>query len=164
MTGKDITLEDYTAENGSIFFDVLTDEALMALYLFAEESDPEIVIPEGIYYIDDTENYYTVKSSDGSISTYPSFYATHNGLGFTSMYFFVSGTVEVKKKEGKLYMEINALNSYNVPAHIIYDGSLMTDVENIEANVRKVEKRLLNGQLMIMRNGKTYNMLGAQVK
>ena len=164
LTGKDITLEDYTAENGSIFFDVLTDEALMALYLFAEESDPEIVIPEGIYYIDDTENYYTVKSSDGSISTYPSFYATHNGLGFTSMYFFVSGTVEVKKKEGKLYMEINALNSYDVPAHIIYDGSLMTDVENIEANVRKVEKRLLNGQLMIMRNGKTYNMLGAQVK
>ena len=165
VTGNDITLEDYTEEKGSIFFDVMTDKELMALYFYAEESDPDIVIPEGTYYIDETQDYYTVNASDGTISTYPSFYATHNGFGFTSMYFFVSGTVEVSKKQGKLYMEINAQNSYGVPAHIIYDGSLTTDVENVSAEHSvSSQKKMVNGQLMIIRNGKTYNAQGACIE
>lgn len=164
LTGNDITLEDKTAENGSIFFDVMTDNALMALYFYAEEADPEIVIPEGTYYIDDTQDYFTVNASDGSISTYPSFYATHNGKDFTSMYFFVSGTVEVKNKNGKLYMEINARNSYNVPAHIIYDGSATTGLMDTKIPIPDTRKTIQNGQLFILRNGKTYNMVGQAVK
>ena len=165
VTGNDITLEDDTKDNGSIFFDVLTDKELLALYFFVEESDPDIVIPEGTYYIDDTQNYWTVNASDGTIDTYPSFYATHNGIDFTSMYFFVSGIIEVKNKNGKLYMEINALNSYDVPAHIIYDGSVTTDVENIiNADTIVSEKRLINDQLIIIRNGNKYNIMGALIK
>ena len=99
ITGNDITLEDMTAENGTIFFDVMTDNALMALYFYAEAADPEIVIPEGTYYIDDSQDYFSVNASDGSIGTYPTFYATHNGMDFTSMYFFVNGTVDVRKKQ-----------------------------------------------------------------
>lgn len=163
VTGNDITLEDYTEENGSIFFDVMTDKELMALYFYAEKSDPEIVIPEGTYYIDESQDYYTVNASDGTISTYPSFYATRNGMDFTSMYFFVSGTVEVSKKNGKLYMEINARNSYNIPAHIIYDGST-TDIADIQMEgVVNSQKRIVDGQLLIIRNGKTYNVMGTQV-
>lgn len=165
VTGNDITLEDDTKDNGSIFFDVLTDKELLALYFFVEESDPDIVIPEGTYYIDDTQNYWTVNASDGTIGTYPSFYATHNGIDFTSMYFFVSGTIEVKNKNGKLYMEINALNSYDVPAHIVYDGSVTTNVENIiNADTIVSEKRLINDQLIIIRNGNKYNIMGALIK
>ena len=164
LTGNDITLEDKTAENGSIFFDVMTDNALMALYFYAEAADPDIVIPEGIYYIDDSEDYFSVNASDGSISTYPSFYATHNGKDFTSMYFFVSGTVEVKNKNGKLYMEINARNSYNVPAHIIYDGSATTGLMDTQIPIPDTRKTIQNGQLFILRNGKTYNMVGQAVK
>ena len=85
VTGTDVTLEDLTEENGSIFFDVMNDSVLMALYFYAETSDPEIVIPEGIYTIDYSEDYYTVNASDGSIGTYPTFFATHNGMAFTSM-------------------------------------------------------------------------------
>lgn len=166
VTGDDITLEDYTEENGSIFFDVMTDKELLALYFYAEKSDPDIVIPEGIYQINDEQDYNTVNASNGNISTYPSFYATHNGNGsnFTSMYFFVSGTVEVSKKEGKLYLEINALNSYNVPAHIIYDGST-TGIEGIRTqNAVNSLKRIIDGQLIIIRNGKRYNAQGACIK
>ena len=162
VTGTDITLEDFTEENGSIFFDVMTDSVLMALYFYAEKSDPEIVIPEGIYTIDYSEDYYSVNASDGSIGTYPTFFATHNGMVFTSMYFFVSGTVEVKNKQGKLYMEINAFNSYNVPAHIIYDESLATSVEEVVLS-DKAQKQLKNGQLLILRNGESYNVLGAKL-
>lgn len=164
VTGDDITLEDYTEENGSIFFDVMTDKELLALYFYAEKSDPDIVIPEGIYQINDEQDYNTVNASNGNISTYPSFYATHNGNNFTSMYFFVSGTVEVSKKEGKLYLEINALNSYNVPAHIIYDGST-TGIEDIcTQNAVNSLKRIIDGQLIIIRNGKRYNAQGACIK
>lgn len=165
ITGDDITLEDNTATNGSIFFDVMTDKELLALYFYAEEADPEIVIPEGIYYIDNSQDYYTVNASDGSIGTYPSFFATHNGMGFTSMYFLVSGTVEVKNKQGKLYMEINATNSYNVPAHIIYDASLTSDVDNIDSYQRDADnhKRIIDGQLFIFRNDAVYNAIGTRV-
>ena len=164
ITGDDITLEDMTAENGTIFFDVMTNNALMALYFYVEEADPEIVIPEGTYYIDDTQDYFTVNASDGSIGTYPTFYATHNGMDFTSMYFFVSGTVEVVNKQGKLYMEINARNSYNVPAHIIYDGSVTTGMLDTRVPTPDTQKVLRDGQLLIIRNGNALNLLGARVQ
>ena len=62
-------------------------------------------------------------------------------------------------------MEINALNSYDVPAHIIYDGSVTTDVENIiNADTIVSEKRLINDQLIIIRNGNKYNIMGALIK
>ena len=164
ITGDDITLEDMIAENGTIFFDVMTNNALMALYFYVEEADPEIVIPEGTYYIDDTQDYFTVNASDGSIGTYPTFYATHNGMDFTSMYFFVSGTVEVINKQGKLYMEINARNSYNVPAHIIYDGSVTTGLLDTQIPTPNTQKVLRNGQLLIIRNGNAFNLMGTRVQ
>ena len=164
ITGDDITLEDMTAENGTIFFDVMTNNTLMALYFYVEEADPEIVIPEGTYYIDDTQDYFTVNASDGSIGTYPTFYATHNGMDFTSMYFFVSGTVEVVNKQGKLYMEINARNSYNVPAHIIYDGSVTTGILDTQIPTPNTQKVLRDGQLLIIRNGNAFNLMGARVQ
>ena len=164
ITGDDITLEDMTAENGTIFFDVMTDNALMALYFYAEAADSEIVIPEGTYYIDESQDYFTVNASDGSIGTYPTFYATHNGMDFTSMYFFVSGTVEVVNKQGKLYMEINARNSYNVPAHIIYDASITTGMLDTRVPTPDTQKVLRDGQLLIIRNGNAFNILGARVQ
>ena len=164
ITGDDITLEDMTAENGTIFFDVMTNNTLMALYFYAEAADPEIVIPEGTYYIDDSQDYFSVNASDGSIGTYPTFYATHNGMDFTSMYFFVSGTVEVINKQGKLYMEINARNSYNVPAHIIYDGSVATGILDTQIPTHDTQKVLRDGQLLIIRNGHAFNLMGARVQ
>lgn len=164
ITGNDITLEDNTAENGTIFFDVLTNNELMALYFYAEEADPEIVIPEGTYYIDNSEDYFSVKASDGSIGMYPTFYATHDGGNFTSMYFFVSGTVDVQNKQGKLYMEINARNSYNVPAHIVYDGSATTGLSDTHISTSDTQKVLRDGQLLIIRNGNAFNLMGARVQ
>ena len=165
ITSNDTTLEDNTAKNGSIFFDVRTDNELLALYFYAETADPDIVIPEGTYYIDESEDYFSVNASDGSIDTYPSCYLTDDGSTFTSMYFFVSGTVEVKKKQGKLYMEINALNSYNVPAHIIYDATGATKLDNIkEKHIVETEKIMVDGQLFIIHGDKTFNTIGLRVK
>jgi hypothetical protein len=80
------------------------------------------------------------------------------------LYFIVGGTVEVENRDGKLYIEVNAVNSYNVPIHIVFDGTKQTTaVENITTE-KGATKRIENGQLLINRNGNTYNVLGAQIQ
>ena len=61
-------------------------------------------------------------------------------------------------------IEVNAVNSYGVPMHIVYDATPTTGIENVGVATFDVEKKIDNGQLLIIRNGKVYNALGAQVK
>ena len=159
--GKEgVTIEDNTAEDATIMFELFTDSELMALWFIAEEADDEIIIPEGIYPIDDSDDYGSVIPSDGSLGK--SFYATHDGEYFTSLYFLVSGTVEVRNNNGHLYMEINALNTYDIPVHIIYDeAGGQTAVENATVDAIGTKKILQDGHLLIHRNGSTYNILGS---
>ena len=57
----------------------------------------------------------------------------------------------------------NAVNSYNVPIHIIYDGT-STDVEHVGIETEATKKIIKDGQLYIIRNGKEYNVLGTNMK
>jgi hypothetical protein len=47
--------------------------------------------------------------------------------------------------------------------HIVYDAA-GTGVENTDVNVEGIKKQLLDGRLVIIRDGKVYNAHGAQVK
>ena len=78
----------------------------------------------------------------------------------------VGGTVNVENVDGKLKVEVNAVNSYDVPIHIVYDASANTTaIENIQTEgVVDVQKKVVDGQLLIIRNGKAYNAVGVQVK
>jgi hypothetical protein len=58
---------------------------------------------------------------------------------------------------------VNAVNSYGVEVHIVFDGTA-TSLENINVNVEGLRKQIIDGQLVIIRNGKAYNAQGAQVK
>ena len=69
-----------------------------------------------------------------------------------------------KNELGTLSFEINAANSCGIPVYILYDPSNMTDVENTNATIKDVRKHIINGQLLIQRDGKTYNVMGVQVK
>ena len=71
--------------------------------------------------------------------------------------------MSVSKKNGKLYFEVNAVNSYDVSVHIIYEAST-TAVENISKEQINNQKKIVDGQLMIIRNGKTYNAFGTRVE
>jgi hypothetical protein len=95
----------------------------------------------------------------------PSLYATCNAEGYLKlpMWFMVDGSVTVEKVDGKMKMEINAVNSYNQSIHITYDGT-GTGVENINVNIEGIRKQIVDGQLVVIRDGKAYNALGAQVK
>jgi hypothetical protein len=71
--------------------------------------------------------------------------------------------MKISKKNGKLAFELDALNSYDVPVHIVYEASSPTVVDNLSTEQVDSHKKIVNGQLMIMRNGKAYNAQGAQV-
>jgi PHP family Zn ribbon phosphoesterase len=79
------------------------------------------------------------------------------------LWLLVDGTVEVTKTEdGKPYLEVNAVNSYGVEVHIVYDGTT-TSLEDIDRPTDNTCKVLRNGQLLIIREGKTYNMVGTEM-
>ena len=146
-----------------ILLEIMTDSDLMALWFYVDHIDEEIIIPEGEYTIDQSDDFWSVIAGDGSLGK--TFYATHDGEYFTSLYFLIDGTVVISKKDGKLHFEMNALNSYDVPVHIVYAPS-SSNIENSIIDKRKTtsRKELKNSQLMIYHDGKTYNAMGALVE
>lgn len=164
-----VTIEAY--DDGSSYFEVMAADGsdICALYFIAEDYDQEITLMPGTYEISDSQDYMTVLASVGVLgsSIYPSFYGfmSEDGKGIvTPLYFLVGGTVEVENRNGKPYIEVNAVNSYDVPVHIVYDPS-GTGLEDVEVeNVVGTQKIVKDGQIYIIRNGKAYNAIGAQVK
>lgn len=145
-----------------VLLEIMTDRDLLAMWFYVEQIDNEIIIPEGVYPIDYSDDYGSVLAADGSLGR--TFYATHDGEYFTSLYFLVDGTVTISKKNGKLSFEVQALNSYDVPVHIIYESSATSAVENITTEQTNSQKKMINGQMMIIRNGKKYNVLGSSIE
>ena len=166
----ELIINDYTEDYGLVSLQI-KDEVegdFTALYFVLYEPDAKTIIPVGTYEINSTWMDGTVLASTGMEwdgSVIPSYYAGYvDGWLVEPYYFFQTGTVEVTKDtEGKLSFEINALNSCNIPVHIVYDATA-SSVENIDVNVAGVKKQILDGQLVIIRDGKAYNAIGAQVK
>lgn len=169
-TEDNVTIDDQTAENGYIYLALTAadNSDMAAFFFFVEEADPEIIIPEGIYPIDASEEYGTVMANPGvqGDGVWPSFYAQlfDGGLA-VPLWLLVGGTVEVAKDDaGNPHLEVNAYNSYGVPVHIVYNGA-GTDVENIkDPAASNCQKRMVNGQLIIIRNGETFNAVGARIE
>lgn len=144
-------------EEDKIRLEIQTNSELMTLWFYVEYVDDEIVIPEGEYTIDGSNDYWSVIQGDGSLGK--SFYSTHDGEYFTSLYFLVAGTVKVSNKEGKLHFEMHAVNSYDVPVHVIYNPC-ETGLHDIDIDVADVKKMIINDQLVIIRTGKSFNVMG----
>lgn len=166
----EVIINDYSADYGLISVQIIDSVVgdITALYFCYMESDPETIIPEGTHEINSTWFDGTVLAStgmewDGTVM--PSYYARYaDGWVAEPFYFFQTGTVEVTKSaNNKLSFEINAVNSCNIPVHIVYDATA-SSIENIDVNVVGVKKQILDGQLVIIRDGKAYNAIGAQVK
>ena len=173
FTAQDeVKILDLIEDQGAIYFSVQSREYWDAFdfYLIVEEADAETVLPVGEYEISSSGDYNTVLAGQGidfywGVAT-PGLYAhmSEDGYLLDPMYFFVEGNVVVSKNDnGSLRVEVNALNSYDVPVHVVYDASA-TAVENINVNVEGIRKQIIDGQLVIIREGKAYNAQGAQVK
>jgi len=174
-----IYIDDYVESDNMLFFSILaadyTSEA--SLCFIIDHKDDQIIIPEGVYSIDNLTTpatLGTVVASRGlSSSGYPlqSYYAELEVIGNELWYvegrgfFLVDGTVTVQNVDGKLKMDVDAVNSYDLPVKLHYfaDG---TGVENIKDNkpATSAKKHIENGQLLIKHNGVTYDVTGARVK
>ena len=166
---------DYVESHNQLYFDIFAPDYsnVTAMLFFVDHVDSDITIPEGVYPINSSKALGTVYASPGMavgggpIQSYFSYtYVEGEYLYFVEDggLFLVDGTVTVKKNNGKLSFEVDAVNSYDVPVKLYYnvDG---TAVENITTDpTNNVVKRLVNGQLLIIRNGETYNATGALVK
>lgn len=159
---------DWTADYGLILVELKSATDMVQMYFVAEQSDADIIIPEGTYEINSSWEYGSVVASTGvdyEGKVQPSYYGMTDAEGYlmTPLYFFVEGTVEVSKTPaGQLRFEVNAINSYEVPIHIVYDPS-GTAVEDINASTLGAKKAIQNGQLIIIRNGETFNAVGAKL-
>ena len=166
----EVVVNDRIADYGLVYLQI-TDYVVgdvTAVYFVLGEVDAETVIPEGTYEINSTWFDGTVLASTGMEwdgSVIPSYYARYvDGWVAEPFYFFQTGTVVVAKDaEGQLAFEINAVNSCGVPVHIVY-GTISDGVENINVHVEGVQKQIIDGQLYIIRDGKAFNVMGAQVK
>ena len=168
-TDDRVQIDDRIASDGFVYLCITAaDNTDQTAYIFyVEEGDPEIIIPVGVYPIDNSEDYGTVMANPGVLgAVYPSFYAelADNGDLATPLWLLVEGTVEVSKNSaGNVYLEVNARNSYNVPVHIVYDGA-GTGITNIPSPQTHTTKYIHNGQLIIKRNNINYNAQGAMIK
>ena len=164
---------DYVAQYGELYVELMAGDNsdYTQLLFYVEEEAEGTVIPVGTYTIDDSADYGTVSASTGYNSNYgpiPSFYSTiveqDGKLYYDDLYFMVGGTVKVENVEGKLKLTVDAVNSYDVSVKISYVATASTGVENINVNVEGIRKQIVDGQFVIIRDGKAYNAQGAQVK
>ena len=169
-TAEDALYIEHDAEYGMAYVEVVAADGtnMVAMYVFFEEADADVVIPAGTYEVNDSEDYGSVYASPGvsGSSVYPSFYAnlTEDGYLVDPLWFLVAGSVTFDKTEsGALKFEVNALNSYNQPIHIVYEGA-GNGLENVDVEIQGMRKQIVDGQLVIIRDGKAYNAMGAQVK
>ena len=145
-----------TASDGSDF---------TSLIFFVGKTDPVTTIPEGVYPINDSEKDNTVLASQGVVGAQvsPSFYGHLTGKKVTSpVFFLVSGTITVLNKDGQLYMEINARNSYDRPVHIVYTQS-DTAVDEVSTTFTP-RKIIENGQLFILRGNERFTVSGTKIQ
>lgn len=163
----DVVIEDHTQRDGYIIFQATAHDQsdMLVLYFFANQVDSEVIIPQGVYPINHSLMAGTVLSSTGANegnTVSPSLYASLTDGYLDALYFLVDGTVKVEKVDGKLRLEVEAVNSYDVPVHIVYDAQ-STDVEDIVQTQTNTNKVLRDGRLIINHGGKEYSILGVEI-
>lgn len=166
-----VIIENQIDPNGYIYLSITAADMsdMCAFFFFVEEADDDIVIPVGTYPINLTEEYGTVQANPGvqGNGVFPSFYAQmlEDGSLIVPLWLLVGGTVDVTKdEEGNAHLEVNAVNSYGVPVHIVYDGTpVNTAVENTQSPMTCSQKLLRNGHLIIKNAGAEYNAQGMKL-
>ena len=164
----------YFAEHDEVFLQVKGNEIpcpFLQIGFFLDEIDAIGFLPEGDYPIDYTYQHGTVEASPGILNyfAFPSVfgYLDNEGNYILPFWFFFSGNVSIQHTANGIRMEVNALNSYDLPIHLVYEGMPVMDAIE-EANAEKnspAKKYLQNGELRIRRaDGTIFTVLGQEIK
>ena len=161
---------EYVAQYGELYLSITAADGsdMVSVAFSVEALDPVTTIPAGTYPITNTGATGTAFASTGVVdgSIYPSFYGqlAANGGIVPPCYFMVGGNIVVENVDGHLKMTIDALNSYDVPAHIVYEASATAVEDVIMDSNNNATKHIENNQLFIIKDGVKYNVLGSVVK
>ncbi|MBQ3633981.1 MAG: hypothetical protein II952_06765 [Paludibacteraceae bacterium] len=151
-------------EWGSLYVQGLDGDFYVLLDVTLPEGAQELLAGE--YNIDDTYGFQTVHSGLYNADygrIVPSLAATlveENGqLYYDKIWWIVEGTVTVDSNKN---ITVDALNSlgHSIKINLLAGGQ---GIDNAEANA-PATKRLVNGQLLIEKNGNRYNALGSLIK
>ena len=169
-----VNVTDWRPEGYRIveLFMVDADESIAAdFYFILDENvpaDSDITLPAGVYPINASWASGTTLACsgilpDGPAPSYVCFVDAEGYLDPNGLYCLVDGTVTIEKVNGKMKVEVDAVNSYDISVKLHYNPAAST-VEDITTGNTDISKRIINGQLLIIRNGETYNANGALVK
>lgn len=164
----------YFAEHDEVFLQVKGNEIpcpFLQIGFFLDEIDAIGFLPEGDYPIDYTYQHGTVEASPGILNyfAFPSVfgYLDNEGNYILPFWFFFSGNVSIQHTANGIRMEVNALNSYDRPIHLVYEGMPVMDaIEEVNAEKNSPAKKYLqNGELRIRRaDGTVFTVLGQEIK
>lgn len=169
-TADNVTIDDQSENNGYIYLALTAADGsdMAAFFFFVEEADEDIIVPAGVYPINSSEKPGTVYANPGvqGNGVFPSYYAQLLGEDLViPLWLLVDGKVEVTKtRDGYPSLEVNAVNSYGVEVHIVYDGTpLEAGVKDIPISDVDTRKVMRDGQLLIIRQNQTFNILGVSL-
>lgn len=165
----EVYITDFVDGYGIIQLIIADAAYAVDFYFNADAMDPVIGVPAGVYPINLSFDSGTVIACKGILPDGPSqsYFCGLDADGYLDplqLYCLVDGTVTVENVNGKLKVEVDAVNSYDVPVTLHYEAAQGTAVENVDKDNTNVAKRLVNGQLLIIRNGETYTATGVLVK
>ena len=167
-TDAEVIVTDFIEGYGMIQLIIADESYAVDFYFNADAMDSVIGVPAGVYPIDGSFESGTVLACKGILPDGPaqSYFCGLDAEGYLDplqLYCLVDGTVIVENINGKLKVEVDAVNSYDVPVVLHYNAAA-TALEDITTEKVGTQKRLRNGQLLIIRNGQTYTATGALVK
>ncbi len=131
-----VTIQALNAKGTGIYMD-----------FFVSEKDPDIIIPEGEYTIDHSENPFTVSASNGVDSkgqiSYSFVGTTDGDIDHikSPLWFMREGTVKVSKINGKAHIEVDAINSYEQPVKAVLGEGVAYDTEHLKAESYEIATR-----------------------
>ncbi len=167
-TDAEVIVTDFIEGYGMIQLIIADESYAVDFYFNADAMDSVIGVPAGVYPIDGSFESGTVLACKGILPDGPaqSYFCGLDAEGYLDplqLYCLVDGTVIVENINGKLKVEVDAVNSYDVPVVLHYNAAA-TALEDITTEKVGTQKRLHNGQLLIIRNGQTYTATGNIVK
>lgn len=161
-----------------------TDEIIATEVNALEEDKPVLIVAaEGEYEFlseDGASDNVSIKTgtyTDGAlVGTYQTIaavpatsatnynYVLQNGTDGVAFYQVKDATCSIAPYHAYLSCGYNALSDAGAPMRIRYVEDTATGINEMEQPCMDAQKRIEDGQLLIIRDGKTYNALGQMVK
>lgn len=166
LTMTDVEIEDMVEdlEYKSLYVALWDETNELDMVVFADY-DATTGIPVGTYTINDTYDEGTVQASPGADDFYDyesilwaDLYEEEGEL-YGDPYYIVSGTLTVAKTATDFTYTLNGTSYNGSTINVTYTAPLMTAVESV-SKPADLNKRLVNGQLIITRGEQRYSVLG----